>query len=303
MNAPDNSTSHVKHRPRKRFGQNFLRDEHVIERIVSAIAPAEGQTLIEIGPGQGALTHNILSRMPNCSSLIAIELDRDLLSALESLAVSDARLRLIGADVLQTDFLSLRREYDAGFNVCGNLPYNISSPLLIKLLEAQAAWYASSGEGHSSGTDVGAQVFAQNMTFMLQKEVVERITASPGSKSYGRLSVVLQTVFDAERLFDVSPQAFSPPPKVMSSVVRLSPKKEMLIAPEKLKQLQSLVALAFSQRRKTLKNNLKKVISIGEIELLGIDPACRPETLQLQEFVALADLLDNSDADQAARDV
>lgn len=295
MSASDNATNRAKHRPRKRFGQNFLHDEHVIERIVSAIVPAEDQTLIEIGPGQGALTRNILGCMPDCSTLIAIELDRDLISSLELLAARDARLRLIAADVLQIDFISLRHEYDAGFNVCGNLPYNISSPLLIKMLEAQVAWQAANGSCHSSDIDSSEQVFAQQMTFMLQKEVVERITASPGSKSYGRLSVVLQTVFDAECLFDVSPQAFSPPPKVMSSVVRLTPKKEMLIVPEKLKQLQSLVALAFSQRRKTLKNNLKKAISVEQIESLCIDPGQRPETLQLQEFVALTDLLDNRD--------
>ena len=253
----------MSHRPRKRFGQNFLHDQSVIERILDAIDPRSGEHLVEIGPGQGALTKGLLQR---CGEIDAIELDRDLLQPLADRCAAYGTLNLHSADALKFDFRQLQRD-DRPLRLVGNLPYNISTPLLFHLL--------------SQGKVIC------NMHFMLQKEVVDRMAASPGSRTYGRLSVMLQARCEVIPLFDIGPESFDPPPKVDSSVVRLLPLENPPVSTDDLDGFGELVGLAFGQRRKTLRNNLKKRINEREISSLGIDPGCRPETLSLQEFVQL----------------
>ena len=254
------------HRPRKRFGQNFLHDPQVIQRIVDSIRPREGQRMVEIGPGEGALTGELL---PILGQLDVVELDRDLIPILESRYSGLGELRIHQADALKFDFCQLSPGA-AQLRVVGNLPYNISTPLLFHLLEMSHC--------------------IQDMHFMLQKEVVERITAKPGSGQYGRLSVMMQYHCDTEMLFTVGPGAFRPAPKVDSAVVRLIPHRQPPVAvdPEILSQL---VSRAFGQRRKTLRNNLKGVLDASAIEALGIDPGIRPERLSLEEFARLANAL------------
>ncbi len=256
----------MSHRPRKRFGQNFLRDQSVIERIVDCINPKAGEHLVEIGPGQGALTAGLLSRI---DSLDAIELDRDLVQPLIEQfdrfgATKD--LRIHQADALKFDFQQLRSDAEK-LRLVGNLPYNISTPLLFHLIDQAAV--------------------IQDMHFMLQKEVVDRMAAGPGSKTYGRLSVMLQISCEVTPLFDISPEAFYPPPKVQSTVVRLVPLASPLVAAESMPGFAALVTAAFNQRRKTLRNNLKHLINEAEIAAVGIDPTARSETLSPQQFVAL----------------
>ena len=254
------------HKARKRFGQNFLHDPHVIQRIVASIRPREGQSMVEIGPGEGALTGELLSIL---GQLDVVELDRDLIPMLESRYSALGELRIHQADALKFDFCQLSPGA-AQLRVVGNLPYNISTPLLFHLLEMSHC--------------------IQDMHFMLQKEVVERITAKPGSGQYGRLSVMMQYHCDTEMLFTVGPGAFRPAPKVDSAVVRLIPHRQPPVAvdPEMLSQL---VSRAFGQRRKTLRNNLKGVLDASAIEALGIDPGVRPERLSLEEFARLANAL------------
>ena len=251
------------HRARKRFGQNFLRDERVIERIVAAINPKPGETLVEIGPGQGALTWPVLQR---CHALTVIEIDRDLVPRLRAEAASrGAALEVIEADVLTVDFSALA----AGrrLRVIGNLPYNISTPVLFHLLEHSAV--------------------IQDMHFMLQKEVVERMAAEPGSKAFGRLSVALQARCTVSSLFRVAPGRFWPVPQVDSAIVRLQPRHDAAVealAPD----LDRILRAAFNQRRKTLSNTLKGVLELDAIHACHIDPQRRPEQLSVEEFLALA---------------
>jgi 16S rRNA (adenine1518-N6/adenine1519-N6)-dimethyltransferase len=254
------------YRPRKRFGQNFLHDPQVIQRIVDNIRPRVGQTMVEIGPGEGALTRELL---PILGQLDVVELDRDLIPLLETKYSALGELRIHQADALKFDFCQLSPG-PAQLRVVGNLPYNISTPLLFHLLEMSHC--------------------IQDMHFMLQKEVVERITAKPGSGQYGRLSVMLQFHCEPEMLFTVGPGAFRPAPKVDSAVVRLIPHRQPPVAvdPEMLSQL---VMRAFGQRRKTLRNNLKGLLDASAIEALGIDPGVRPERLSLEEFARLANAL------------
>ena len=253
----------MNHRPRKRFGQNFLHDQGVIERILDAVDPRPGEHLVEIGPGHGALTKGLLQR---CGEVDAIELDRDLLQPLADRCSAYGTLNLHNADALKFDFRQLQRD-ERPLRLVGNLPYNISTPLLFHLL--------------SQGKVIC------NMHFMLQKEVVDRMAAGPGSRTYGRLSVMLQARCEVIPLFDIGPESFDPPPKVDSSVVRLLPLETPPVSAADLEGFGELVSLAFGQRRKTLRNNLKKRINEKEISSLGIDPGCRPETLSLQEFVQL----------------
>ena len=255
----------MSHRPRKRFGQNFLHDQSVIAQILDHVDPRPGEHLVEIGPGQGALTLGLLERV---GELDAIELDRDLVEPLARRCASVGTLRVHQADALAFDFRSLARD-GRRLRLVGNLPYNISTPLLFHLL-AQA--------------DVIA-----DMHFMLQKEVVDRMAAGPGSKTYGRLSVVLQAVCEVDALFDIGPEAFRPPPKVVSSVVRLVPLAEPRIAAARQAVFSAFVATAFGQRRKTLRNNLKGRLDDDAIGALGIDPGTRPETLTIADFVRLFD--------------
>ena len=253
----------MSHRPRKRFGQNFLHDQSVIERIVSMVDPRAGQHLVEIGPGQGALTRSLLER---CGELDAIELDRDLLPTLQRQCAPLGDFRLHNADALKFDFRSLRAD-ERPLRLVGNLPYNISTPLLFHLLDQADA--------------------IADMHFMLQKEVVDRMAATPGTRAFGRLSVMLQISCEVTPLFDIGPESFDPPPKVISSVVRLVPRARPLVPRHEHAGFSEFVALAFTQKRKTLRNNLKGKIGADQIHALGIDPGCRAESLSLNEFIRL----------------
>ena len=258
------SSGLYKHKARKRFGQNFLHDTHVIASIVSAIAPAQDDHIVEIGPGQGALTAELV---PYCQRLDAIELDRDLLTLLLASFSIHKGFHLHNQDALKTDYRELHQ--GKPLRVVGNLPYNISTPLILKLFEY---------------TDIIA-----DMHFMLQSEVVDRLTAQPHSKAWGRLGIAAQYLCRVERIIDVPPEAFDPAPKVQSAVVKLTPKDSSKIDLAQLGRLQALVKQAFAQRRKTLRNNLKGVVSDAQLEHFGIDPAARAETISLEQWVALSD--------------
>ncbi len=255
------------HSSRKRFGQHFLRDSHIIQRIVAAIAPQPEQHLVEIGPGKGALTLPLLQY--GCP-LDVIELDRDLIELLTEKTLLFKQLRIHQGDALKFDFKQLMTN-EQPLRIVGNLPYNISTPLLFHLLK-----YAN---------DI------VDMTFMLQKEVVERMIAVPATSDYGRLSVMLQYACQIEKLLDVSAGAFSPPPKVNSSVVQLKPYAIPPVAVINQKQFAKIVGLAFSQRRKTLRNTLKCVLDAKAIEAAGVDPQARAETLRLEDFAQLANIV------------
>ncbi len=251
------------HVPRRRFGQNFLADPHYVARIVDAIAPAPGDNLVEIGPGLAALTGDLVAR---AGHIAAIEIDRDLAARLRE-RFTPAQLTLHEADALAFDFATL----GARLRVVGNLPYNISSPLLFRLAAHDAQ--------------------LRDMHVMLQKEVVARMTAAPGTPDYGRLTVMLQAKFRIARLFVVPPGAFRPAPKVESAVARLVPlhDEKPAIADEAL--FARLVGAAFSQRRKTLRNALAALADVPALEAADIDPSARGETLSVGDFVRLADTL------------
>ena len=259
----------MSHRPRKRFGQNFLHDQGVIERILAYVDPQPGQRLVEIGPGQGALTSGLLERT---GELDAIELDRDLLQSLQQRFASLGDFRLHNADALKFDFRSLQTD-ERRLRLVGNLPYNISTPLLFHLLDQSDA--------------------IEDMHFMLQKEVVDRMAADPGSKTYGRLSVMLQISCEVTPLFDIGPQSFDPPPKVDSSVVRLRPRAVPLVGAADMQAFGELVTAAFRQRRKTLRNNLKGLLDAEQISAVGIDPGTRTESLSIQELIRLQQAVDH----------
>lgn len=250
----------MQHQARKRFGQNFLHDVHVISDIIAAIGPQAGDNVVEIGPGLGALTLPLLQALPR---LQVVELDRDLVARLQQ-QHSPERLVIHAGDALQFDFSSLGPK----LRVVGNLPYNISSPLLFHL-----AQYASQ---------------VQDMHFMLQNEVVDRMTASPGSKDYGRLTVMLQYHFFMDKLFEVPPEAFRPAPKVTSAIVRMMPWPERPAPAADEDLLATMVAAAFGQRRKTLRNVWRDWLQEDDWAELPIDPMARPETLTLQAFVQAA---------------
>lgn len=260
-------------RARKRFGQHFLHDQAVLERIVAAIAPQAQDPLVEIGPGRGALTRTLLCRP--CRSLDAVEIDRDLAQLLRSAFAAEQRFTLHQADALRFDFAALARERGR-LRVVGNLPYNISTPLLFHLLESRAA--------------IG------DLHLMLQREVIERMAALPGTPAYGRLTVMLYPWVRVERLFDVGPGAFQPPPRVWSALVRLTvrPQPAFAVSP----RLAFVVAAAFSHRRKTLRNALRDVATTEQIERCGIDPCARPETLAPEAYNAIARLTELPVADR-----
>lgn len=254
------------HKARKRFGQNFLHDPLVIQRIVQAINPLPGQRLVEIGPGQGAITLPLLRA---CRHLEVVELDRDLIQPLAAKAATAGELVIHQQDALRFDFRSLAD--GERLRTVGNLPYNISTPLLFHLLEQADA--------------------IQDMHFMLQKEVVDRMAAAPGGGDYGRLSVMIQYHCRVEPLFRVGPGAFKPAPKVDSAFVRLTPWPQPPFPANNTGLLTTLVRQAFSQRRKTLRNALKGLLSEQSIRAAGTDPAARPETIGLEQYVALANQL------------
>jgi 16S rRNA (adenine1518-N6/adenine1519-N6)-dimethyltransferase len=254
----------MKHKARKRFGQNFLHDDHIIEAIVATINPAKNDHLVEIGPGQGALTSALVA---NCQRLDAIELDRDLLTLLLASFSIYPCFHLHNQDALKTDYQALYQ--GTPLRVVGNLPYNISTPLILRLFEFAP--------------------IIQDMHFMLQSEVVDRLTAVPHTKAWGRLGILAQYLCHVERVLDVPPEAFDPPPKVQSAVVKLTPKPVEQIDKSQLERLQILVKQAFSQRRKTLRNTLKGWVDDHELERFGIDPSSRAETISLDQWIQLSD--------------
>jgi len=259
-----------KHRARKRFGQNFLQDQGVIRQISRSIAPQPSDHLVEIGPGQGALTGPLAAS--GCQ-LDLIELDRDLVPMLRAEFGATPGLAIHNADALEFDFGALVQN-DQKLRVVGNLPYNISTPLIFHLLK------------------FAPQI--ADMHFMLQLEVVNRLAATPGNKAWGRLGVMTQYRCRIDALFEVPPSAFSPAPKVQSAIVRLVPHTDREFDPNRESRLQRVVTAAFSQRRKTLRNTLRDVISVQQLDTLGIDPGARAETLNLEQFIALSDLLEVS---------
>lgn len=254
------------HIARKRFGQNFLHDHNIIYNIISSIQAKPGQHWVEIGPGQGALTEPLLNEKVR---LDVVELDRDLVVLLKDKFKHSPNLHIHSADALRFDFSSLA---DGGkLRIIGNLPYNISTPLMFHLLDNAYC--------------------IEDMHFMLQKEVVDRICAVPGSKKYGRLSVMMQYYCLPELLFEVPPESFDPVPQVTSAIVRLVPHRQPPVAVNDIAKLNRVVTQAFSQRRKTLRNSLKKLIDEEDIVALGIDPTLRAESISLAEFARLSNLV------------
>lgn len=255
----------MEHRARKRFGQNFLHDPAVIERIVRTINPKAGERLVEIGPGLGALTLPLLRAV---GSLDAIELDRDLIPKIEAAAAGVGQLRVRNMDALKADFGALAQELGGPLRVIGNLPYNISTPLLFHLF------------GHKGAI--------ADMHFMLQKEVVQRMAAEAGDKHYGRLSVTTQYHCRVAQRFLVPPGSFHPAPKVDSAIVSLYPHEQPPVDCGSPKALSTVVTAAFAQRRKTLRNSLRELLDESAIESCGVEPTIRPERVTLEQFAALS---------------
>ena len=255
----------MKHVARKRFGQNFLTDQGVLHDIIRVIDPKHDDAMVEIGPGLAAMTRLLLEKV---RQLHVVELDRDLVARL-SKQFDPARLIVHSADALQFDFAGLPVEEGKKLRVVGNLPYNISSPLLFHLAQ------------------ISPQVEDQH--FMLQKEVVERMVAPPGSKTYGRLSVMLQWRYHMELMFVVPPTAFDPPPRVDSAIVRMIPLAQPLACEQA--KLEAVVQQAFSQRRKVIRNCLAGTFTELQLVDAGVDPQARPETVPLEQFVALANVM------------
>jgi len=254
----------AKHRARKRFGQHFLNDPGIIDAIVRAVHPTADDIIVEIGPGQGAIT-DALAR--SAGHLHAVELDRDLVARLRRRYADNPNVTVHEADALQFDFAVLGDR----MRVVGNLPYNISTPLLFHLLKFRNR--------------------ILDMHFMLQKEVVDRMAASPGSKAYGRLGIMLGCHLNIESLFDVPREAFDPPPEVTSAIVRLDPLPPGTFDIQDEAGLSTLVSTAFMQRRKTLRNSLKKSVEAIDFEAVGIDASLRPEQVSIADYVRLSNHL------------
>ncbi len=258
------------HQARKRFGQNFLHDQSVIDRIISAIDPQPEDHLLEIGPGQAALTTPLAASK---ARLDCVELDRDLAQYLEQKFNGDINVTITQHDILKFDIGALT-DKSHSLRVIGNLPYNISTPVLFHLLQS-----------HN---------LIKDMIFMLQLEVVQRMTAGAGDKNYGRLSLMLQYYCDVQHLFNVPSAAFTPQPKVSSAIVRLVPHKRLPHPAQDASDLQLVVRTAFNKRRKTLKNSLKAIISPDMMDELPIDTSLRPEKLALADYVLISDALSAS---------
>lgn len=248
------------HKARKRFGQNFLVDEQAISRCISSIAPKAGELIFEIGPGQEALTRPLAE---SGADLTVVEIDRDLAARL---VAAGRPYRVINQDALKTGFADLAGSQE--YRLVGNLPYNISTPLLFHLLDQQPP--------------------PRDMHFMLQREVVKRMYAGPGGKDFGRLSLTCQNLCEVTPLFDVPAEAFEPRPKVESSFVRLTPREQPLVDPALRTAFETVVAQAFSMRRKTLRNSLRKMLQPEDFESTGIDPSLRPEQLDIEGFIRIA---------------
>lgn len=257
----------MEHRARKRFGQNFLTDPVMIQRIVNTLSPAAGELILEIGPGQAAITGPLSE---SGAELHLLEIDRDLAQRLQTRFPPGSGTLIHCGDALRTDFAELLG--GRPFRLVGNLPYNISTPLLFHILQ----WKA----------------LIRDMHFMLQHEVVRRMAAGPGSKAWGRLSVMCQYHCDIAPLFEVPPEAFTPAPRVQSTFVRLIPHENPPVEVANMAQFERLVSQAFSMRRKTLRNSLRGLLDAGRIESAGVDPRVRPESLGLEEFAALSNLLE-----------
>lgn len=278
--------SGTEHQARKRFGQNFLHDQNIIEKIIRSINPKTTQNIVEIGPGQGALTYPLLKTLGH---LNAVEIDRDLIQILNQQSPQHGNLTIHEGDALKFDFSRLIEDKnntqvedrintqgeditpESKLRLVGNLPYNISTPIIFHLLE-----YIN---------------IIDDMYFMLQKEVVQRMAAEPNSKTYGRLTVMLQWYCDVDYLFDIPPSAFNPPPKVTSSLVRLKPRAAPLAELTSTTQFSKLINRVFQQRRKTLRNILKNYIKEEDIQALGISPTARPETLSIMDFAQLSNAI------------
>ncbi|EKE01174.1 MAG: hypothetical protein ACD_21C00200G0007 [uncultured bacterium] len=254
-------------RQKKFLGQHFLHNPRIIDQIVGFIAPQPSDRLVEIGPGEGALTAKLL---PLVHSMDVIELDRDVIPRLEKNCGPSENLRIHMADVLRVDFA----QFPTPLRLVGNLPYNISTPLLFKAIESIN--------------------IIKDMHFMLQKEVAERITAPPGSKTYGRLSVMLQYYCETELLLHVGSGAFSPPPKVDSAFIRLIPRKHHSVVAQDKALLSNIVRSAFCQRRKIISNGVKKYITATQLEDIGINPMLRPEQLGVDDFVRISNSINAS---------
>lgn len=269
------SQSPPAHRARKRFGQNFLHDPGIIQRIIDAIYPMPDQLIVEIGPGQAALTEFLVA---SGARVNAIELDRDLADWLEPHFASASNFQLHRSDILKFDLNTLLPSGDSNtgqsMRVIGNLPYNISTPCLFHLLK-----YAD---------------HIEDMIFMLQKEVVQRLAAEPGTGQYGRLSVMIQYHCQVDALFDVPPGAFNPPPKVTSAIVRLRPRQHITHPAQDPAMFQTVVRESFSQRRKTLRNCLKPLLKQHPEADLQVDLSRRAETLRVEEFVQLSNAFSQS---------
>ncbi|WP_415893424.1 16S rRNA (adenine(1518)-N(6)/adenine(1519)-N(6))-dimethyltransferase RsmA [Neptuniibacter sp. PT8_73] len=258
----------VAHKARKRFGQNFLHDHGVIRRIIRSIAPHESDQLVEIGPGLGALTEELLSE---AGELDAIELDRDLPPILRTKFFNYGdKFRIHEADAMKFDFSQLQKG-EKRLRIVGNLPYNISTQLIFHLLS------------HAEQVE--------DMHFMLQKEVVDRMAAGPGENNYGRLGIMAQYYCKVESLFVVPPGAFNPAPKVDSAIIRLTPYRDLPHVAKEVSQFETVVRTAFNMRRKTLRNNLKPLLSADALEEIGIDPGLRPEKLPISDFVRISNYL------------
>lgn len=258
------SNNHV---ARKRFGQNFLHDYSVITNILANLNAKVGEHWVEIGPGQGALTTPLLAKGVN---LDVVELDRDLVELLKHKFEDTPSITIHSGDALKFDFAKLAQTGDK-LRVIGNLPYNISTPLLFHLLENSSV--------------------IEDMHFMLQKEVVDRICAVPGNKQYGRLSIMMQYYCEAETLFDVMPESFTPIPKVVSAIIKLTPHRKPPIEVNNKALFDKVVAQAFSQRRKTIRNSLKTLLDEDDMLEVGINPNVRAETLSIADFAKLANCM------------
>ncbi|WP_323814266.1 16S rRNA (adenine(1518)-N(6)/adenine(1519)-N(6))-dimethyltransferase RsmA [Cellvibrio sp. NN19] len=255
------------HKARKRFGQNFLIDHGIIRDIVRSVHPQKEDLIVEIGPGKGAITQLLAD---SCDNLSVIELDRDLVPWLKVKFEKHPNFQLFQADALQFDFAQIIKN-NRPLRIVGNLPYNISTPLIFHLLT-----YSNK---------------VQDMHFMLQKEVVKRMAAQPGESAYGRLGIMVQYYCAVEDLFDVPPTSFDPAPKVDSAIVRLTPYANLPYVANNIKTLETLVNVAFQQRRKTLRNSLKQLLSAEQMESLPVNLQLRPEEISLPEYVAMSNLL------------
>jgi len=249
-------------RARKRFGQHFLTDDMIIQQIIEQFAAQKDDVVVEIGPGYGALTTHLLQNLP---ALNVIEIDRDLSAELDE-NFRDKDLTIYNQDVLTFDFTEISPTPHS-LRIIGNLPYNISTPLIFHL--------------------ANYKTLIHDALFMLQKEVVDRLTAPPGDKTYGRLSIMAQYHFTITQVLDVPPEAFTPPPKVESAIISLTPHNDYHVNDEE--RLSLIVREAFNHRRKTLKRALKDIVTLETFEHAGIDPTARPETLTVQQFCDLAD--------------